>query len=186
MKNITWGRRAYAYERTSLLFILNGNNLSHDEAFTIDKNNQPYKHIKFTHLYRKAQYCRVSTSRLSPVQHSPPFDGGGLVQVLLRFLMPPPHFALHQLQYPKLLPATVNYTWENCIHECQDRSNLPSEQTKRGMIYWLMTDWLIWLHLWSFSFLRCVPIDHTNQGKKNVFWAPTMNSRKPGEASATN
>ena len=41
---------------------------------------------------------QLSASRLSPSQHAPPLDGGGLVQFLLRVIMPPPHVALHSLQ----------------------------------------------------------------------------------------
>lgn len=46
---------------------------------------------------------------LSPRQHWPPFAGGGLVQVLLRSFIPPPHFTLHSLQSPKSLhpPSTI-------------------------------------------------------------------------------
>ena len=52
---------------------------------------------------------QLFASRLSPTQQAPPFDGGGLVQVLLRVMMPPSHFALHSLQSPKSLqpPSTA-------------------------------------------------------------------------------
>ena len=52
---------------------------------------------------------QLCASTLSPAQQWPPFAGGGLVQVLLRSFIPPPHGTLHSLQSPKSLhpPCTA-------------------------------------------------------------------------------
>ena len=70
---------------------------------------------------------QLFASRLSPTQSAPPFDGGGLVQVLLRVIMPQPHFALHSLQSPKSLhlPSTAQEQMINTeIGSKRDNVNL--------------------------------------------------------------
>lgn len=70
------------------------------------QNLYTYSSIVFVYLLfftLQALVLHASSSLLSPTQSMPPFAGGGLVQVRVRSLIPPPQVTLHSLQAPKSL-----------------------------------------------------------------------------------
>ena len=70
-------------------------------------------------------------SRLSPTQHVPPFDGGGLVQVLLRVIMPPPHVALHSLQSPKSLQPPSTAQEQMIATQIESKCSFPEKKERQ-------------------------------------------------------
>ena len=70
----------------------------------------------FTHHFsvHEAEYCTFTSSYLFQ-RKPPPLDGGGLVQVRLRNLKPPPHVALHLPHAPNLLHPPLTATNEQHI-----------------------------------------------------------------------
>ena len=120
--------------------------------------------IIFIHLYlpsssSQSSVLQLCTSTLSPAQHWPPFAGGGLVQVLLRSFIPPPHGTLHSLQSPKSLhppctapglrPERQLLKWSgNVLYLNTDYVAHISIALLFGLIDWLI-DWLTeWLTDW--------------------------------------
>ena len=133
----------------------------------------------FIYLYlpsssSQGSVLQLCASSLSPAKHCPPFTGGGLVQVLLRFFIPPPHGTLHSLQSPKSLhppctapglrPERQLLKWTGKVlylnTDLVDHSS--SIALWFGLIDWLI-DWLIdidWLSAeWLTDWLTDRPTD---------------------------
>ena len=110
---------------------------------------------------------QLCASKLSPAQHWPPFAGEGLVQVLLRSFIPPPHGTLHSLQSPNSLhpPCTANelrperqlFRWSGKVLYL----NTDLVDHNSSIALWSgFIDWLIdWLSDWPTEWLTDWPTD---------------------------
>lgn len=78
------------------------------------------------------QYCvlQVRVLSLSPLQSSPPLEGGGLLQILVILCVPPPHVSVHsvhRLQLPQF-PFTVS-----------SKSSYSSDNNSLVWFYWVIS-----------------------------------------------